>query len=338
MTLSATVLLPSYNEAENLESVIDEITDVLSAEQLEFEVLVVDDGSNDNTNQVVTALMKRVPQVRFIRLRRNFGKSKALSVGLATCETDLVILMDADGQDDPAEIPQLLKALDDGHHLVTGRRSIRNDRFIKRHTSRFYNWMTSRVSGVEGRDFNSGFKVLTREVAKELRLYGELHRYIPVLAEWMGFSSTEVDVNHRARLHGSTKFGRSRFWRGMLDLITVKFLTTYDRRPFHLMGGTGIMAAFFGSLLLVWMLILRISGEAVGNRPALIAGVLLMLAGLQLVTVGLLAELIVSRGHADADNLSAVSEHTSGSTSPGAHAGETAEVDATSSAASSPQN
>jgi len=312
MKRSATILLPAVNEASNLESVVSEIESALRDEELEFEVLIVDDGSNDNTPEVVKELAEKASNVRGIRLRRNFGKSAALDAGLATCEMDVVILMDADGQDDPAGIPPLLEQLDHGFHLVTGRRSVRNDRFIKRNTSKLYNWMTSRVSGVDGKDFNSGFKVMTRDLAKELKLYGELHRYIPVLAEWMGFRSTEVDTNHRARLHGSSKFGRSRFWRGMLDLITVKFLTTYDRRPFHFMGGAGLSASALGAILLAWMLVLRIMGEEVGSRPALLAGVLLLLAGLQLVTVGLLAELSVSRNSHEARTASDLVAETIG--------------------------
>lgn len=292
---SLSVLLPAYNEAENLPEVIDEISTVLHDLEIDFEVLVVDDGSNDGSPQVLESLAEKHPELRALLLRRNFGKSAALSAGLPQCRNDVVVLMDADGQDDPAGISALLEKLDGGYDLVTGRRSIRNDRFIKRTTSILYNWVTSRVSGVDGRDFNSGFKVMTRSLASELTLYGELHRYIPVLAEWVGFRSTEVDTNHRERAHGVTKFGSSRFWRGMLDLITVKFLTTYNRRPFHLMGGAGLFASFVGSLLLAWMLVLRVLGETVGDRPALLAGVLLFLAGLQLVTVGLLAELIVFR-------------------------------------------
>ena len=288
-------MLPAYNEAQNLPEVVAEISAELEKLDCVYEIVVVDDGSTDDTDRVLETMLEDRPELRAVTLRRNFGKSKALATGFHSCGGDVVILMDADGQDDPAEIPKLLAGLEDGFDLVTGRRSIRNDRFIKRNTSKLYNAMTSRVSGVEGSDFNSGFKVMRRAVAEEVRLYGELHRYIPVLADWQGFRTTEIDVNHRERLHGGTKFGRSRFWRGMLDLITVKFLTTYDRRPFHIIGGLGLSFLAVGSLLLGWMLTLRVLGEAVGDRPALLAGVLFALAGLQLVTVGLLAEMIVSR-------------------------------------------
>lgn len=290
------VLLPAYNEADNLPEVVAEIVAELDELGHDYEVVVVNDGSTDETESVLREMLGQQPALCVVTLRRNFGKSKALATGFAACTGEIIILMDADGQDDPSEIGTLLGGIDQGFDLVTGRRSIRNDRFVKRNTSKLYNSMTSRVSGVEGSDFNSGFKVMRRSVSEEINLYGELHRYIPVLADWLGFKTTEIDVNHRERLHGGSKFGRSRFWRGMLDLITVKFLTTYDRRPFHIIGGVGLTCLGIGGLLLTWMLTLRILGEAVGDRPALLAGMLFALAGLQLVTVGLLAEMVVSRG------------------------------------------
>jgi glycosyltransferase involved in cell wall biosynthesis len=231
--------------------------------------------------------------VRAVRLRRNLGKSAALQIGLREATGERIVLMDADGQDDPAAIPGLLRALDDGLDLVTGRRADRQDRFVKRSTSRLYNAMTARVTGVEGRDFNSGLKAMTHDVAESLELYGELHRYIPVLAAWNGFVVGEVDVNHRPRLHGETKFKKARFWRGFFDLVTVKFLTTYTGRPFHLFGGIGFGLSTIGSGLLAWLLFTKISGHAIGERPALLAGVILLLVGVQLLSVGLLAELIV---------------------------------------------
>ena len=228
-------------------------------------------------------------------LRRNSGKSAALDAGLAGVEGEYVVLMDADGQDDPRQIPRLLAALDGdgGLDLVTGRRAVRNDRFVKRTTSRLYNRTTALVTGVDGRDFNSGFKAMRRELATSLGLYGELHRYIPVLAQWRGYRVAEVDVEHQPRRHGESKFGRARFWRGFLDLITVKFLTTYTGRPFHLFGGVGVVMGAVGSVLLGWMLVERILGNQVGTRPALMAGVLLVVVAMQMILLGLLAELSV---------------------------------------------
>ena len=301
-TSSVRAVLPAYDEADNLPAVIRELADVLREHVPSWEIVVVDDGSTDETPTVLDELQSEVPELRVITLRRNSGKSAALRRGLRDLDTDLVLLMDADGQDDPHELPRLLSAIDGGADLVTGARRDRQDRLVKRTTSRLYNWCTARVTGVHGADFNSGFKLMRAEVAEEVELYGELHRYIPVLAVWSGFAVEEVDVHHRERAHGSSKFGRNRFWRGLLDLVTVKFLTTYDTRPFHLIGGTGLVVLGVGGALLAWMLVERITGGTVGNRPALLAGITLAVVGVQLISVGLLAELMVAlfrRGRRD---------------------------------------
>jgi len=292
-SIDVTVILPAYNEVENLPAVVDEILGQLGSEPLKFEILIVDDGSNDGTRRVASDLAHQHEQVRAVRLRRNLGKSAALQIGFREASGERIVLMDADGQDDPAAIPGLLRALDDGLDLVTGRRADRQDRFVKRSTSKLYNAMTARVTGVEGRDFNSGLKAMTHDVAHSLELYGELHRYIPVIAAWNGFVVGEVDVNHRPRLHGTSKFKKARFWRGFFDLVTVKFLTTYTGRPFHLFGGIGFALSAAGSGLLGWLLFTKLTGHAIGERPALLAGVILLLVGVQLLSVGLLAELIV---------------------------------------------
>ncbi|MCB0987253.1 MAG: glycosyltransferase family 2 protein [Microthrixaceae bacterium] len=291
-SVELSVLLPAYNEADNLPEVVPAIAGALEATGRTWEIVVVDDGSTDGTRTVMGPL--RSDRVRYIRLRRNSGKSAALSMGLDHVRGDVVVLMDADGQDDPSELPKLLAALDGGVDLVTGRRAVRNDRFVKRTTSVLYNGVTAKVTGVDGKDFNSGFKVMRRDVADSLEMYGELHRYIPVLAVWNGFRVSEVDVEHHERLHGSSKFGRARFWRGFLDLVTVKFLTTYTARPFHLFGGLGFVIGAVGSVLLAWMLASKVTGHAIGNRPALQLGVLLVVVAVQMVSLGLLAELVVN--------------------------------------------
>jgi dolichol-phosphate mannosyltransferase len=288
------VLLPAYNEAENLDAVVDEIAVTLDGLDTTFEIVVVDDGSTDATPATLATLAARHPQVLGVRLRRNMGKSTALAAGLTTVRGSVVVLMDADGQDDPAGIKALLDALDGGLDLVTGRRSTRQDRFMKRTTSRVYNAVTAWVSGVRGRDFNSGFKAMRREVADSLDLYGELHRYIPVLAHWYGFRVGEVDVEHRPRLHGTSKFGRARYWRGFLDLLTVRFLTSYATRPLHLFGSLGIVLGAVGFGLLAWLFVeQQVEGHGIGSRPALIAGVLLVILGFQMFSLGLIAQLLV---------------------------------------------
>jgi len=293
MGTRVSVLLPAYNERDNLAELLPETMAVLQGAGITYEIIVVDDGSTDNTRGLMRELVSS--EVVSVRLRRNAGKSAALDAGLAHVRGEYVVLMDADGQDDPREIPRLVAALESDDHLdlVTGRRAVRNDRFVKRTTSRIYNRVTSIVTGVPGRDFNSGLKAMRRELATGLELYGELHRYIPVLAQWRGFRVGEIDVEHHARRHGESKFGRARFWRGFLDLITVKFLTTYTGRPFHLFGGTGVFMGLIGSGLLGWMLVERLQGHRIGSRPALLAGVLFVVVGVQLVMLGLLAELSV---------------------------------------------
>ncbi len=293
MSPQLSVLLPAYNEAENLGELVPEIGKVLEAAGISHEILVVDDGSTDGTRSVMDGL--RSDTVRSIRLRRNAGKSAALAVGVEQIEGDYLALMDADGQDDPEELPRLMAHLQEtGLDLVTGRRSVRNDRFVKRTTSKLYNGATAKVTGVPGRDFNSGLKVMTTELARSFELYGELHRYIPVLAVWNGYQVDELDVEHHERRHGTSKFGRARFWRGFLDLVTVKFLTTYTARPFHLFGAVGFLIGLVGAVLLGWMAVERILGEEIGTRPALLAGVLLVVVAVQMVSLGLMAELMVN--------------------------------------------
>ena len=287
------VIMPAYDEAPNLAEIVPRTVAVLEGVGTTFEVVVVDDGSTDETRSLLRRLSDAHPGVRSLRLRRNCGKSTALQAGFDHTDGEVVVLMDADGQDDPAEIPALLDALAAGADLVTGRRVVRHDRMVKRNTSKLYNRVTAGVTGVAGRDFNSGLKAMTRSVADAVELYGELHRYVPVLAAWAGFTVAEVDVAHHARLHGTSKFDRSRFWRGFLDLLTVKFLTTYTARPFHLFGGIGLLSGMLGAVLLAWMGVSKLAGNAVGQRPALLIGVLLVVVGVQLMSLGLLAELVV---------------------------------------------
>jgi glycosyltransferase involved in cell wall biosynthesis len=290
---SISLIVPALNEAENLVETIPQAIAVLKEMNVDYEVIVVDDGSTDDTPRVMHKLRTVDPHVRSVRLRRNTGKAAAMSIGFDLAEGDILVTMDADGQDEPREIPALVAKLDEGFDLVTGRRATRQDRFLKRHTSQLYNATTSWVSGVPGRDFNSGLKVLRHEVAETIDLYGELHRYVPVLASWSGFSVTEVEVEHHARLHGTTKYGIARFWRGLFDLCTVKFITAYNRRPFHLFGGAGLLSALVGTGLLIWMFIRHVMGLPVGDHPALITGVLFEVVAVQLLSFGLLGELLV---------------------------------------------
>ncbi len=283
-----------------LKELLPELTTVLTGMGSSFEVLVIDDGSTDGTSSVVRELA--LPHVRYLRLRRNSGKSGALAAGMSRAVGDVVILMDADGQDDPHEIPKLLDGLSSGLDLASGRRVDRQDRFTKRVASRFFNRVTATITRVPGRDMNTGFKAMRRDVTRSFELYGELHRFIPVLAAWNGFRVGEVAVNHRPRRYGESKFGSARFLRGFLDLITVKFITTYTGRPLHLFGSIGMVLGAAGAALLGWMLTLKLLGQGVGERPALLLGVVLVVVAVQIISLGLIAELLVSlRRHENLD-------------------------------------
>jgi glycosyltransferase involved in cell wall biosynthesis len=298
MIKSTWVVVPALNEAENLVVVVPQIRAELAMLEGEGHVLVVDDGSTDKTREVVADLAERDPGVELVSLGRNMGKATALRRGFERAlaeDADVVVMMDADGQDDPAELPLLLARLEDGADLVTGARTVRHDRFVKRHTSKLYNSATARLSGAPGKDFNSGFKAMRADVARNVApmLYGELHRYLTVVAHWLGYRTAEVSVQHHRRLHGSSKYGLARFWRGFVDLLTVRFLMTYESRPSHLFSGLGLVSLGAGGVLMTYLTVEKLSGAAIGGRPLLIAAVVLALGGLQLVLFGLLAELLV---------------------------------------------
>jgi glycosyltransferase involved in cell wall biosynthesis len=302
MTTNLWVVVPALNEAENLPIVVPAIVAELALLDVDGHVLVVDDGSTDKTREVMADLAERHREVSLISLGRNQGKAPALRVGFehALSEgADIVAMMDADGQDDPSELPLLLARLADGADLVTGARTIRNDRFVKRSTSKLYNGTTALLSGVPGKDFNSGFKVMRADVARHASpmLYGELHRYLTVVAHWAGFTVAEMSVRHHPRLHGKSKYGLARFWRGFVDLLTVRFLMSYESRPSHLFSGIGIASFAMGGLALTYLFAVKLSGAAIGGRPLLITAVVLVLGGLQLVLFGLLAELVVYSRH-----------------------------------------
>jgi len=236
--------------------------------------------------------------VRVVRLRRNFGKATALQAGFAEAQGDVVVTIDGDLQDDPAEIPRLLAKLDEGFDLVSGWKTKRRDRLTRRIPSRLFNAVTGRLSGLRLHDFNCGLKAYRAEVVRGLRIYGELHRFIPVLAHYRGFRVAELPVNHRPREHGRSRYGMERYVRGFLDLLTVTFMGRYRHRPLHLFGGLGLLLGAVGTLLLVYLTVLKLTGEAIGQRPLLTLGVLLVVVGVQLLSLGLVSELVASH-HAE---------------------------------------
>lgn len=291
------VVIPAWNEAENLEVLLPRVVEALAGTGRPWRVLVVDDGSTDDTVGVVGRLQATCAGLDLLQHRRNLGKAAALDHGFSRVleeGAEVVVMMDADGQDDPVELPRLVEALGSAD-LVTGARLQRQDRFVKRNTSKLYNWTTGRLSGAPGRDFNSGYKVMRAEVARDVipMLYGEMHRYLTVIAHQSGYRVTEVPVQHHERMSGSSKYGLARFWRGFSDLLTVRFLMSYENRPSHLFGGFGAVAFVLGVGILLYLTGVKLTGEAIGGRPLLLAGVLLTVVGLQLTLFGLLAELVV---------------------------------------------
>ena len=293
--IEVSVILPVLDEVESLGVLHRELTETLERLGRSYEILFIDDGSRDGSFERIEKLNIEDPRARGIQLRRNFGKAAALAVGFREARGDVIVTLDADLQDDPAEIPKLLARLEDGFDLVSGWKQERQDPRSKTWPSRLFNWVTGRLTGVRLRDFNTGLKIYRREVVEEIRLYGELHRFIPVLAAWRGFQVTEIPVHHRPRRYGRTKFGSARLWRGFLDLLTVLFLTRYTRRPLHLFGGLGLIAWTVGFAVNAYLTGIWLSGaQPIGHRPLLAFGVLSMLVGVQFFAVGLLSELVLS--------------------------------------------
>jgi glycosyltransferase involved in cell wall biosynthesis len=288
------VVIPVFNERETLESLLGEVEEVCGRTGRRWEVVWVDDGSMDGSTEVLERLACDRKTVRFVRLRRNFGKSAALRTGFEHSRGAVVITLDGDGQDDPEEIPALLAKLEEGYDMVSGWKRQRSDPTLKRLGSRVFNRLTARLSGVPLHDFNCGLKVYRGQVVRALELYGEQHRLIPVLGFQQGWRVAELPVNHRPRTHGHSKFGPERYARGLLDLLGVYFIGRYQYRPLHLFGGTGLVSLFIGLALCAYLTVEKLTGEAIGGRPLLVLGVLLTLAGIQLFTLGLLGEMITA--------------------------------------------
>ena len=289
------VVVPVRDEEHTVAELHEQLVAALEGRGDAWEAVFVDDGSRDGTHAALVRLHDRVDNVKVVRLRRNAGKAAALDAGFREAEGDVVVTIDGDLQDDPAEIPRLLAKLDEGFDLVTGWKARRNDPFVRRVLSRVFNTVTGWVSGVRLHDMNCGLKAFRAEVARELDLYGELHRFIPVLASYRGFRVAELPVNHRAREHGRSRYGLSRYLRGFFDLLSVTFMGRYRHRPLHLFGGLGLFVGFLGSLILLYLTVIKIGGAEIGHRPLLTLGVLLVVVGIQLLSLGLLSELVTSQ-------------------------------------------
>ncbi len=303
------IVIPVYNEHESLERLLGELDEVARAHDYELEVIFVDDGSTDGSWSVIEQLAERDARVRGIKFRRNFGKTAALSAGFQAADGDVVITLDADLQDDPAEIPRFLEALDGGLDLVSGWKQVRHDPWHKVAASRVFNFLVRRLTGVLLHDQNCGMKAYRREVLGEIRLYGELHRFVPVLAAARGFAIGEIPVHHRARQYGRSKYGVGRLLRGFLDLLTVTFLTGYGQRPQHLLGAIGLVSFLVGAVGLIYLagfwtaaqLFPEWDLDPLHQRPAVIYSVGALLLGGQLMSIGFLAEMIAAYQHRDTD-------------------------------------
>ncbi len=295
---SLSVVVPCYNEEGNLATLHQRLTGVLTGMALPYEILFVDDGSTDGTWRVIRELRAADTHIAGLRHRRNFGKALALANGFVVSRGDAVITMDGDLQDDPSELPRFIEQLNQGNDLVSGWKQRRQDPLGKTAPSRLFNWTVRVVSGVPLHDFNCGFKAYRREVTGRLRLYGELHRFTPVLADAEGFRVVELPVQHHPRTWGASKYGWSRLLKGFLDLLTVTFLTNYRQRPMHLFGLPGLLSAMIGVLIAVYLTIEKVIGGAqIGTRPLLTLAVLLIVIGVQFFGLGLLGELLAHRSN-----------------------------------------
>jgi glycosyltransferase involved in cell wall biosynthesis len=288
------VVVPVHDEERSVKPLYEQLRAALAHTDRQWEVVFVDDGSTDGTFAALTRLHADTSNVKVVRLRRNFGKAAALAAGFRHAAGAVVVTIDADLQDDPAEIPRLVAKLDEGFDLVSGWKTQRRDPLSRRIPSRIFNAVVGRVSGLRLHDLNSGLKAYRADVVRNLRIYGELHRFLPVLAHDRGYRVAELPVNHRPRQHGQSRYGVERYLRGFLDFLTVWFMGRYRHRPLHLFGGLGLLLGTIGTALLVYLTIIKVSGEAIGHRPLLTLGVLLMVVGLQFFSLGLLSELITS--------------------------------------------
>lgn len=291
--IDISLVIPVYNEEDSLPELEKAISEALSA-QYNYEVIFVDDGSSDNSWKVIKDLALSKDVIKGVSFHHNYGKSVALQAGFEKAKGEFVVTLDSDLQDDPHEIPEMIQMLKDGHDLVSGWKKVRHDPISKTIPSKFFNYVTRKVAGIDLHDFNCGLKAYRSEVVENIYLYGELHRYIPMLAKREGYGRiTEKVVKHHPRKYGKTKFGLSRFMNGFLDLVTITFVQRYLQKPMHFFGTIGMLLLIAGGVINAYMAFIKIFfGESIGNRPLLFLGILLMVVGAQFFSTGLLGELI----------------------------------------------
>jgi len=288
------LVIPVYNEEENLKLLYQKLKETLEPLGKEREIIFVDDGSQDNSPKILDQLARKDPHVKVIHFRRNFGQTAALAAGFDLAQGEIVVTLDADLQNDPADIPKLLGKMEEGYDVVSGWRKDRKDPYLSRILpSTMANWLISKVTGVKLHDYGCTLKAYRQEVVKELNLYGELHRFLPALASWMGVRIAEIPVTHHPRRFGKSKYGISRTFRVILDLILVQFLLRYSTRPIRIFGGAGLISFVLGLLLGCYLSIIKILfRHPIGNRPLLILSVLLIILGIQLLSLGILGEFL----------------------------------------------
>ena len=303
MTPELSIVIPIRNESENIPRLHQELTTALGRFGRSYELLMIDDGSTDNSFELLAGLQTEDPRLRVISFRRNFGQTAAFAAGFAMARGRYIITSDGDLQNDPADIPAMVERLEQGFDIVCGWRKNRKDPFVSRRLpSIIANRIISIATGVALHDYGCSLKVFRAEVVKPLKLYGEMHRFLPAIASEMGVRIDEVVVNHRARVHGRSKYGISRTVRVILDLLTVKFLLSYSTRPLQIFGLVGLTMGLVGAAVTGWLSIQRLLGyQAIGNRPLLLFGILLIFTGVQLITLGLLAELQARTYHESQD-------------------------------------
>ncbi len=295
--MDISVVIPLYNEAESLPELTSWIAKVMEENGFSYEIVFIDDGSKDNSWQIIEGLKKEYPVIKAIKFQRNYGKSAGLNEGFLAAEGDVVITMDADLQDSPDEIPELYRMIkEEGYDLVSGWKKKRYDPFIKRNTSKIYNGFSRLVTGLKLHDMNCGLKAYNKNVVKTIEVIGEMHRYIPVIAKWAGFDKIgEKVVEHRARKYGVTKFGLERFINGPLDLMSIMFVSKFGKRPMHFFGSLGFLSIFIGFISLTYLSIdkLFFGAPGIATRPLFFFGILTFIVGLQLFVTGFLAEMIL---------------------------------------------
>jgi len=289
------VVIPVLNEEENIPELYSELRDVLEKLNKPYEIIFIDDGSTDNSFKILKEIHEKDNKVKVIKFRRNFGQTPAISAGFDHATGSIIITMDSDLQNDPKDIPKLLEKINEGYDVVSGWRADRKDPFLtKKIPSKISNWLTRRLTGVDIHDFGCTLKAYRGEVLKDVKLYGEMHRFIPAIVSWKGFKVSEIPVEHHSRKFGKTKYGTWRIMKGFLDLLVVTFWQKYSTRPIHLFGGLGLLLSFSGFLIGLYLSIIKFFyHQGISNRPLLLLGILIIILGVQFIIFGLLADIMI---------------------------------------------